>query len=519
MNPSRSVVGQASFIGAAALGGAVIGFFLQLLIAYYFGAGATTDAFFMASSLSELLTKLLMGGSVAAVFLPMFIQHLAAGQRATAWQLALNIIHITTGLFGILLIAVGLLARPIVSFVAPGFDAATQALTVQILYVLLPSFLIFFVVDLLTTILHAVQQFTIPALLRLLAPAVSIAALLLLHSLGIYALAIGVVMGSVCQLIFIMVGLNRQNFHYRWQLQPNHPEMRRLLFLVYPFIFSMLTTQLAGIVYRILVSELSPGSLSAIKYAEKITQLLTVIFISSVTTVLYPRLAHAVGKRDYEGMVQTLAAAMRLLLLLTLPLWIGASVLRDSIIRFIYERGSFSPEAVSLTSQALLFLSISLWTNAVSSLLGHTVLALQRTRAAVAVTVASQAVAICLFVILVPRLQHAGLALASSLVPLVSAALYFIYIMPILPQSYRLFWQGSLLKIVLLGLGLFVLLWAWVQFILPPVATVLPVLLQLLLPTLVGGSGFFIAAYFWGIDEVRDLALLMRRRVEKLPWR
>ncbi|HLD09683.1 MAG TPA: lipid II flippase MurJ, partial [Methylophilaceae bacterium] len=160
-----TIARQASFIGLTALGGAVVGFFLQLLLAYYFGAGKSTDAFFMAASLSELLTKLLMGGSITAVFLPMFVHYLAQDQRAQAWDLALNILHIATSLFAVLLIGVGMLAQPIVSIIAPGFDAATQALTVQLLYVLLPSFLALFLVDLLTTILHAIQRFTIPALL------------------------------------------------------------------------------------------------------------------------------------------------------------------------------------------------------------------------------------------------------------------------------------------------------------------------------------------------------------------
>src|SRR3989344_3495615 len=388
-----TIARQASFIGLTALGGAVVGFFLQLLLAYYFGAGKSTDAFFMAASLSELLTKLLMGGSITAVFLPMFVHYLAQDQRAQAWDLALNILHIATSLFAVLLIGVGMLAQPIVSIIAPGFDAATQALTVQLLYVLLPSFLALFLVDLLTTILHAIQRFTIPALLRLLTPGISILAILIFQRyVGIYALAIGVVLGAFLQLAMVLAGLARQDFHYHWRFNVHNPDFRRLLHLVYPFIFSMLVTQLAGIVYRILVSDLSAGSLSALKYAEKITQLLTIVFISSVTTVIYPRLAQAAGKHDFEGLMATLAYAMRLLLLLTVPLWIGVSMLREPIIRFVYEHGSFSPEAVTLTSHALLFLSISLWTNAVSSLLGHAVLALQRTRAAVAITVASQAV-------------------------------------------------------------------------------------------------------------------------------
>lgn len=514
---SSSIARQAGLIGLTAFGGALIGFVLQLLVAYYFGASGATDAFFMASSLSELLTKLLMGGSITAVFLPMFVQYLAQNERARAWDLALNVLHIATILFAVLLVLVGAFARPLVSFIAPGFDAATQALTVLLLYVLLPSFLFFFLVDLLIAMLHALQRFTIPALLRLITPLVSVVCVLLLQrSLGIYALAIGVVIGAALQVVVVASGLFTQGFRYHWQLNPRDPNFKRLVYLVYPFIFSMLVTQAAGITYRVLVSDLSTGSLSAIKYAEKITQLLTIIFISSITTVVYPRLAHAVGKLDFEGVLTTLAYALRLLLLLTVPLWIGASMLHEPIINLVYGHGSFTNEAVALTGQALLFLSISLWTNAISSLLGHAVLALQRTRAAVAVTVASHAVAVMLFVLLVPRMQVAGLALASSLVPLSSALLYYIHLYPLLPGAYRIFWQGTLLKIAVLAVGLALFLWAWQQWV--PVTTKAfnATVLQLLLPAGFGALLFFAGAYVWRLEEMRDLINLFTKRFKRL---
>lgn len=517
MTPSPSIAGQAGIIGVAASGGAVVGFILSQLVAYYFGIGSTTDAFFMAASTSELLTKFLMGGSVTAVFLPMFVSYLAQGKRQRAWFLAMNLIHIFTAIFAAVLILAGIFAEPFISLIAPGFDETTQHLTVRIFRVLLPSFLFLFLVDIIVAILHSLQHFTIPALLRLIAPAISVVSVLTLHhSLGIYALAVGTLIGSAIQLILVMTGVLRYGFRYRWVWAPRHPDFGQITHLLYPFIFSMLVTQGAGITYRILVSVLSPGSLSALKYAEKITQLLTIIFITSITTVIYPRLAAHVQQHQPHRVTQTLSYAMRLTLLLTVPLMIGAMMLSTPIIQFVYERGSFSPQAVALTSTALFFLSINLCTTAVSSILGQAVLAMQRTRAAVAITIASQAVAISLFVVLVPRLQLAGLALASSLVPISAALLSFIHLRPLLPHANQIFWQLPLLKIAVLGVVLMGTLRTWQLFLtsLPAVGTS-PVI-QLVSSTIVGSSIFFGGAWLWRMPEMDDLRTLTINRLKKL---
>lgn len=516
MTPARSIAGQAGVIGLAAMGGAIVGFILQLAVAYYFGAGSATDAFFMASSSSELLTKVLMGGSITAVFLPMFVRYLAQGKREAAWLLAMNIIHVFTALFALLLLGAGFFAEPLIAFIAPGFDDATQLLTTRLLRILLPSFLCLFLVDIIVAILHSLQHFTIPALLRLLAPAVSVVVVLVLqHSLGIYSLAIGALLGSLLQLALVWVGLYQHGFRYRPVVALRHPDLRRLVHLLYPFMFSMMVTQGAGITYRILVSELSSGSLSALKYAEKITQLLTIVFISSITTVVYPRLAMYMGQKNYQAVTDTLSYAVRLTLLLCVPLTIGAMMLATPLIRLVYEHGSFTAQAVALTSSAFFFLSLNLTTNAISSVLGHAVLAMQRTRAAVAVTIASQAVAISLFVILVPRLAHAGLALGSSLVPLSSAALYFIHIRPLLPNAGRIIWQLPLLKIGALGAGLVAVLWFWQRVVLIMPAFAHSPLVVVVSSTIIGTAAFFGGAWAWRMPEMDDVLRLASARFKR----
>ncbi|MBI1833815.1 MAG: murein biosynthesis integral membrane protein MurJ [Candidatus Andersenbacteria bacterium] len=505
--------GNAGVIGLTAFGGALVGFVLQLLVAYYFGAAAETDAFFMAQSTSELLSKLLLGGSITAVFIPMFVQKLSNGRRQDAWHMALNIFHITAVLYIMMIAILTLFARPFIHFIAPGFAPETFELTVYLLYILLPSFLFLFLVEFATSMLHSLQRFALPASMRLLAPAISIIAIVTLAPrMGIAALAIGVAIGSLFQFLVLMIGLRRAGLKYRFIFNIRDPIVRQLAYMVYPFIFSVLVTQVAGIVYRMLVSDLTEGSLASLKFAEKITQLLTIMFLNSVTLVIFPLLSQKASKKDAAGMLVTISSAIRLITFVTVPLVIGVALLREPLIDFVYQHGSFSKQDAAMTSIALLFLVLGLTTNGISSVFGHAVLALQKTKAAVIVSIASQIVAISLFLLLVPPMGHAGLALASSLVPISTALLYGFYLRRHIPNLTRAFHHITFLKTACLA----ILLAAVILFIrtveLPGIS-----LTQLFLPTLIGCVVFFGGAWLWKVEEMETVLAIIRGKLVK--WR
>lgn len=505
-------------IGMIAFMGAIIGFFLQLTVAYFFGASQSTDAYFMALSTSELLGRILLGGSVTALFLPIFVDKLVAGKREEAWQLALNLLHVSAVLMSILLLALAFFTEPFVHFIAPGFDAETTALTVRILRVLLPAFLFYFLSDLGVAILHSLKMFWVPAIIRIIAPLFPIITLLLwAESLGIYSLALGTLLSAAVQFCFLFYILKREKFKYRFVFNLSDPTLRKLFNLVYPFIFSALVTQGAGIVYRILVSDLTPGSLSALRYAEKITQLITIIFLNSVTMVIYPLLSEKVSRRDYSGVRDTVAAAIRLTTFVCVPIIIGIVILRENVIVFIYGYGSFSAEAIELTSAALLFLVIGLATNAISSILGHATLALQKSRASVAVTIISNAIAIYLFVLLVPRMAHAGLALASSLVPLSSVVLYFLYLNRYVHNLKSVFWHTTYLKIMVLSVVLAAVLYMSTTYTNALELSAVANAVTLGILSLLGASVYFGGAKMWHVPEMQDVLTIAGRTLSS--WR
>jgi len=405
-------------------------------------------------------------------------------------------------------------ADPFVSFIAPGFDEATHRLTVRLLTVLLPSFLLLFLVDLCTSMLHALKHFLAPALLRVVAPSVTATTIIIGQAhLGIFSLALGTVIGAAAQFVILALTLRSMGLRYRFVFAPSNKDFQQLLLLVYPFIFSVLMTQAAGIVYRVLVSDLSAGSLSALKFSEKIYQLFVIMFLSAVTTVVYPLLSEKAGLKDYAGMRETLAGSMRLITLVTVPIVIGVALLRQPLIQLLFERGEFTSEATTATAIALFFMVIGLTINGISSVAGHAVLALKATRISVAVSVTSQFVAIGLFFVLVPRMGHAGLALAGSLVPIAITGLYLLYLRTRIPRLGQILWHKTYAKLSVLGVGLALMVWQLDASLASSLSeSTTSLVVRLVGGGVLGGGAYFVAARLWRIQEMDDVLALVRKK-------
>jgi putative peptidoglycan lipid II flippase len=185
-------------------------------------------------------------------------------------------------------------------------------------------------------------------------------------------------------------------------------------------------------------------------------------------------------------------------------------LLARPLIEVAYMRGSFSPEAAALTTSAFFFLIIGLITNSISSILGHATLAFQKTKAAVMVTIASQITAIALFYLLTPAMDVAGLALASALVPLSSALLYFVYLKRFVPSLWLAFKHPMFARTIFITFVMSI-----VVIITHSLTLNTNAYLQLFLPTILGGTVFLTGAYLWKIEEMQTVTDLAFGKIKK----
>ncbi len=159
----------------------------------------------------------------------------------------------------------------------------------------------------------------------------------------------------------------------------------------------------------------------------------------------------------------------------------------------------------------MLFLGIGLTTNGISSVLGHTVVALQKTRISAVVTIISQVVSIILFLLFTPRMGHTGLALASSLGPIAIALMYFFYLRRIIPNLRYIFWHLTYVKIIVLT----ALLTGTVVAV-SLLTESSPVWVRAIAPTLAGAAVYLLGAHLWRIPEMQQFAAILQNKRKSL---
>lgn len=434
----------------------IAGFLLQLTIAFKFGQSGGTDAYFMAQGVSELISKILLGGSITSVFLPVFVEYLTKNEEERAWKLANNLFHVSAVIFAVILLVMEIFTDQIVYFIAPGFSFAVHQTTVTILRIMLPAFFFTMLTDLAIAVLNSLRVFGLPAASRLITPLISfLLVLLLADKYGIVVLGFGMLLGGTIQLALVSLVLARSGFKYRLMLSFTEPDLIRVFSLVAPFILSILFSQAAGIVYRMVASHFPEGSLSALKFGDKISQLTNALFLANIVTVAFPAFSRAVAGANESEIIGKLKQGFRIMVYFGIPITLGVVLLRQPFIALLYQRGSFTPEDTYATSTVLGIIIMSMLANGVSSLLGHLALAMKATKVSVQVTILTQIITTILFVILGPKYGIKGLALGSAISPFILTFFYTFFLSRRLPNLWKIFADKFLIKVAISGLALY----------------------------------------------------------------
>src|SRR5262249_14261800 len=117
------VVSAVGTIGAATLASRVLGYVRDMVVARALGASPVTGAFFGAFRVPNRLRPLLAEGALSTAVIPVCAEYLAAGGRTAFLAMVRAVAGATTLTLCAVTLAGVLLARPIVTVMAPGWLA------------------------------------------------------------------------------------------------------------------------------------------------------------------------------------------------------------------------------------------------------------------------------------------------------------------------------------------------------------------------------------------------------------
>ena len=412
----RVLLTASLILTVAALASRLLGWVRLLVIGSQFGADAELDAYFAAFRIPDAIFQLVVAGALSAALIPVFQGYRARGQDAEAWRLASSIINLVLiALVGLSLL-MAIFAPWLVPIVAPGFDAPTTELAVNLTRIMLLSPVLVGMGAVVSGILNSHQQFTVPAIAPLLYNlAIIAAAIFLAPTLGVEGLAIGVVAGSLAHLVVQLPSLARIGQRYELRIGLGDPGVRKVAWLMGPRLLGLAAGQINFLVSTVLASGLVAGSLTAYNYAFQLSQIPVGIIGVSIAVALFPTLSHdaALG---HLGRIRTqVSGAVRQLVFIAAFLTVATIVLREPVAAAFYQYGAFTADASARTASALAFFAIGLGGHIVVHVLTRAFYAMQDTRTPVAWAVAAVAINVPLMAVLVEPMGIEGLALALSI--------------------------------------------------------------------------------------------------------
>ncbi len=203
----------------------------------------------------------------------------------------------------------------------------------------------------------------------------------------IYAYAIGILVGTLVQLLIPVWDLRHTPFRFSFSFDWRHPGLRRVLWLMLPVTISLGLINFNLLINSFFGSLVSDQAPAAIDKAFRIYQLPQGIFSVAIATVLFPTLARFANAGEIDNLRATMANGMRQILFVLLPAAAAILALSDPMIRLVYQRGEFDAAETAVVATALFWFAFSLPTNGLYLLQTRTFFSLQRPWQATALAV------------------------------------------------------------------------------------------------------------------------------------
>lgn len=392
----------------------VLGWVRLVVITNLFGAGAELDAYFAAFRLPDAIFQLVAAGALSSALIPVLAGLFSRDEEDRAWRVVSSVLNVLLLLLAALAAVVAIWAPQIVPLVTPGFDLVQTELTVRLTRIMLLSPLLLALGAVASSVLNARGRFGAAALAPILYNLAIIAAALLLGPLiGVEALAIGVVVGSLLHLAIQLRPLMLERFRLSFHVELDDPAARQVLLLMAPRAFGLGANQITFMVNTMLASGIGIGAVTAYNVAFTIMLIPIGVIGYPLGVVLLPSMSRAIAAGSVREFGQLVVRSIRLLLYVMLFVTAVGLVLRRQVVTLLFDYG-FDQQAIDATANTLLYLLIGLAGHSLVIVLARAFYSGHDTRTPVLTAISEVVVSVGVAIATVGSLGLSGIALGVS---------------------------------------------------------------------------------------------------------
>lgn len=486
----------------------LIGMLRDVVLSYYYGTTATTDAYMIAVSVPTLIFYF-VGHSISTAYLPMFNQIRKQKGEGKALDYTNNLTCICLLIVTVLVAALMIFTGPILKLFAPGFDKDTMALTIRLVRLCAASLYFMTLVSIWTGYLQANSSFAVPGAISFARNVIIIASIVAAAKLGVSFLGIGLLLAYVAECLLLLPFALKAKYRPKLTVRLREKEVGETLYLVVPILIGVGVSQINKMIDKSIASTLTDGAVSALGYASVINNAVQEILVTGVITILFAHCAELVAQGQHERVKGRLSSTIDTLVFLLLPATAGVIVLARQIVSIIFLRGSFDATSLKLTTGALRLYSCGLVFLAVRDTLVKLFYAYKDTKTTTITSIIAIAINVGLNFLLSHFFSINGLAAATSIAAAVQCiTLYFLLRRKIGDFGFKKS-LVSLFKTAIASLAMVLLLMLLRRL---GVFAKLPGLIFLGLMVVIGLACYLLVALLLRTQPLLDLLQMLKRK-------
>lgn len=425
----------------------ILGMVRDIGMATLFGNGPVMDSFSVAFKLPNLFRRLLGEGALTTAFLPTYISELERNGRESSWKLVTAVLF-WLAVFSILMVSIGEVLLIFMSSL--GTPGSESQLLFWLCGLLLPYLILICIAAQINATLHALNHFSIPALLPTILNLFWMAGIWIVapffpdaHT-KITAICITILIGGGFQLLLPLLKLLRLGYHPRMVWQDGLMQVQTIAVSMAPIVVGLSITQFNTLIDSLLAWGLArpegihatnpdaaipfwqifeSGTASALYFGQRMYQFPLGVFGVALGTVLYPRLSRHAERKDDHLLRQDLLLGLQLVLGVGLPASMGLYLMAEPLSVLLFQYGDFSYFDALQTAEMIRFYGLGVFAFMAVLILNRGFYAIGDTRTPVRIGVLIVFCNLLLNLVFIWWLKGKGLALATSMSAVVQTLL------------------------------------------------------------------------------------------------
>ncbi len=425
-----------------------------IALAYALGLTHLADAYNLANTTPNMIYDIVLGGILAATFIPVFVDRLATRTEREAWRAISAIVTVAVALLAAMTILFWFLAPEVISAYtafdhvrprAAGTLAQEKAVASTLLRWFVPQVALYGLISLVTALLNTRRRFAAPMWVPIANNVVTVVVLLWFHAIvpnfpslasvhahsgALVLLGLGTTAGVFVQALLLLpamrgIGLGR----LRWRWEPAHEAVKTVVRLGgWTFGFVLANQVALYVVLALALGAKGRAPVSSYTYAYTFMVMPYAVIAVSIMSAVTPDLAERWSTGDEEAFRRRLTGGLRATIAAILPAAMGMLILAHPAVALLLGHGRTTAADTNTTGAALAMFSLGLPGFCIYLYMVRVLQAMQRTKVAFYLYLVENGLNVVLAVALVGPLGVRGLALSLTIAYSVASVLAIVVV-------------------------------------------------------------------------------------------